>query len=57
MRNPFIIETSKMPKDFTVGEQESLIELSFNESTEVCFQNAVVVGLLDTATKQISYTL
>ena len=28
MRNPLSIETSEMPEDFTVGQQETLTELS-----------------------------
>ncbi len=38
MRNPFNIETSDIPTDFTVGEQESLIELSCDETLKSSFK-------------------
>ncbi|XP_071328854.1 zinc finger BED domain-containing protein 5-like [Trachinotus anak] len=38
MRNPFSIETSEMPKDFTVCEQERLIELSCDETLKSGFK-------------------
>ncbi|MBN3307259.1 ZBED5 protein, partial [Amia calva] len=39
MRNPFIIETSEMSKDVTVGEQESLIQLSCDETLKSAFRS------------------
>ncbi len=38
MRNPFIIETSEIPKDFTICEQESLIELSCDKTLKTRFK-------------------
>ena len=44
MRNPFSIETSEMPKDFTVGEQESLIELSCDETLKSAFRRQSLIN-------------
>uniref|UniRef100_A0A3Q1GVI7 C2H2-type domain-containing protein n=1 Tax=Acanthochromis polyacanthus TaxID=80966 RepID=A0A3Q1GVI7_9TELE len=39
MRNPFSIETSDMPNDFTLSEHESLIELSCDETLKSAVKN------------------
>ncbi|XP_075325271.1 LOW QUALITY PROTEIN: zinc finger BED domain-containing protein 5-like [Odontesthes bonariensis] len=43
MRNPFNIETSDMPTDLTVAEQESLIELSCDETLKCNFKKQSLV--------------
>ena len=39
MRNSFSVKTSEMPEDFTVGEQESLTELSCDETLTSVFRS------------------
>ena len=53
MRNLFSIVIFEIPKDFTVGEWESLILSCTNNNIEVCFSQQSVIGLLDIATQQI----
>ncbi|KAJ8333633.1 hypothetical protein SKAU_G00416410 [Synaphobranchus kaupii] len=49
MRSPFSMETSELPKDLTVAEQESLIELSCDETLKPAFRKQ---SLLDFWIKQ-----
>ena len=44
MRNPFTVEVTDMPEDFSTGEQESILELSCDETLKSDFKR---ISLLD----------